>query len=282
MRFGLLLPTQGPYADVRLLAALAHDADQAGWDGVFIWDELLAVAAGPGERFAGWDGVADSWVALTAIAAATERIRIGALVSPVARMRPETFALQTATLDRFSNGRLIIGAGLGNPPDQFSAFGYRSDLRVRAAMVDEFLDLVTLLWIGDPVDFHGQYYEANNATLRPTPLQQPRIPIWIGADSGNRTPRRRGARWDGFAPVSTLWPDGILSADEYCTIVADVLAQRASETPFDFVAVGNAEGTKPRTDELADYEAAGVTWMLEQSFDADSARDRILHGPPGF
>ena len=132
MRFGLLLPTQGPFADVRLLTSLAHDAERAGWDGVFIWDELLAIAAEPGQWLAGWHAVADPWVALTAIAAATERVRIGTLVSPVGPLRPETFALQTATLDRFSNGRLVIGAGLGNPPEQFSAFGHDSDIRVRA------------------------------------------------------------------------------------------------------------------------------------------------------
>ena len=280
MKFGLLLPTQGPFADVPLLVSLAHDAEAAGWDGVFIWDELLAVAAEPGQWLEGWHGVADSWVALTAIAAATERVRIGTLVSPVARARPETFALQTATLDRFSNGRLVVGAGLGNPPDQFSAFGHDSDLRVRAAMVDEFLELVTRFWTGDPVDHHGEYYQANNVTLRPTPLQQPRIPIWIGADSGNRTPRHRGARWDGFAPVSKSWPYGVLTADAYREIVSDVLARREGDGPFDFIAVGNPDGTEPRNDELDEYEAAGVTWILGQTFDTDDARERIGEGPP--
>ena len=165
MRTGLYLPNQGPFADPRRLAGLAVDAEAAGWDGFFIWDELQPI-------FRPTDDTADAMVALSVVAFATERLRIGAMVSPLSRLRPEAFALQTATLDRLSGGRLIVGAGLGNPYEQFTAFGHEADLKVRAEMVDEFLDLLTRLWSGSTVDFPGAHYTAVNVSMTP-PLQSP-------------------------------------------------------------------------------------------------------------
>jgi hypothetical protein len=142
MQFGLYLPNQAGFADPRVLASLARDAEHAGWDGIFMWDELFPIydyAIGREKTAADgdvdWHAVADPIVAMTAIAAATEQIRFGALVTPVARLRPEAFAQQTATLDRFSGGRLILGVGLGNPDTQFVAFGHEGDVRIRAAQV---------------------------------------------------------------------------------------------------------------------------------------------------
>ncbi len=183
MQFGLYLPNQAGFADPRVLASLARDAEHAGWDGIFMWDELFPIydyAIGREKTAADddvdWHAVADPIVAMTAIAAATERIRFGALVTPVARLRPEAFAQQTATLDRFSGGRLILGVGLGNPDTQFVAFGHEGDVRIRAAQVDEFLALLVELWAGRAVDFDGVHFRARGVTLTPAPLQSPRIP----------------------------------------------------------------------------------------------------------
>jgi alkanesulfonate monooxygenase SsuD/methylene tetrahydromethanopterin reductase-like flavin-dependent oxidoreductase (luciferase family) len=284
VRFGLYLPNEGPFSNVRLLAALARDAESAGWDGFFIWDALLPVYehSDPVREALGDSGdVADVTVALTAIAAGTERIRFGPLVSALPRLRPDLFAKQTATLDQFSGGRLILGIGLGNPPVQFSAFGGTTDPRERAAMVDEFLDLLTQLWSGDTIDFHGSYYTARGVSMAPRPVQAPRIPIWVGADSTRRAPRRRAARWDGFVPASHEWPHGVISAVEYGAMAADIAAQRSNDTvPFDLVVIGNAAGTVPAVDDLEDYAVAGVTWVLDQPFTVDEARRRITNGPP--
>jgi alkanesulfonate monooxygenase SsuD/methylene tetrahydromethanopterin reductase-like flavin-dependent oxidoreductase (luciferase family) len=287
MLFGLYLPNQAAFADPRVLASLARDAELAGWDGVFIWDELLSIydhavsrQEVTSDRDVDWGAVADPIVALTAMAAATERIRFGALVTPVARLRPETFAQQTATLDRFSGGRLIVGVGLGNPDTQFVAFGHEGDAHTRAARVDEFLLLLVKLWAGHAVDFDGNYFQARDVTLTPTPLQAPRIPIWIGADSGKRAPRRRAARWDGFAPASPEWPHGVVSAAEYRTIVGDIRAERTSQAPFDVVVIGNADATVPLTSDLDEYSEAGVTWHLVQAVTLHDATDRIRRGPP--
>lgn len=287
MKFGLYLPNQAGFADVGRLAEIARDAEAAGWDGVFIWDALLPMydyAMGRPKSAADgdvdWDAVADPIVALTAMAAATSRIRLGALVHAVSRQRPEVFAQQTATLDRFSGGRLIVGVGLGNPSTQFSAFGHEDDVKARAAQVDEFLALVTELWSGRVVDFEGEFFCARGVALPPTPVQQPRIPVWIGADSVNRAPRRRGARWDGYVPASTTWPTGVISVDEYQEIQADIAAMRADSGPFDLVVIGNRDATFPAPSDLDDYAAAGVTWLLVQAIAMDDVDDRVRTGPP--
>jgi alkanesulfonate monooxygenase SsuD/methylene tetrahydromethanopterin reductase-like flavin-dependent oxidoreductase (luciferase family) len=254
---------------------------------VFLWDALLPVYEHSDEvrEALGETGdIVDPYVALTAIAACTERLRFGALVTPLPRLRPEVFARQTATLDRFSEGRLILGVGLGNPSTQFTAFGGEADTRLRAAMVDEFLDVLLQLWSGDEINTRGSHYVAEGVSMTPTPHQRPRIPIWIGADSRNRAPRRRAARWDGFVPASDSWPEGVISPAEYEAIVADITALRpqAQQGPFDVVVIGNASGTLPTTDSLPAYAAAGVTWVLSQALSVDEARRRIAAGPPNL
>jgi len=272
MRAGLYLPNQGPFADPRRLADLAAEAEAAGWEGFFIWDEMLPIFD-PGHD------TADALIGLSAVAMATERLRIGAMVSAVSRLRPETFAHQTATLDRLSAGRLVVGVGLGNPSEQFSAFGHPADIKVRAAMADEFLDLLTRLWSGSTADFRGRYYTATGVRMTP-PLQSPRIPIWIGADSGNRAPRRRAARWDGFIPASHHWPDEVVPPEDYEAAMADIRSLRQGDEPFDAVVIGDRTATQPGAEAIKSYEAAGVTWLLVQALSPEEAEERIRGGPP--
>ena len=272
MQHAVYLPTQGDFADPRLLATLATDAERAGWDGVFIWDELLPI----GQL---GDGVVDSVVSLAAMATVTERVRLGVLLAPLPRLRPEAFARQMTALDHLSQGRVVIGAGLGNPSEQFTMFGLEGDLKVRASMLDEFLDVLAQLWSGETVHHHGQHYRVDGVRLVPTPVQRPRVPIWIGADSRNRAPWRRAARWDGYAPASTSWPDEVIPVQDYAEALADIRGVRADpDAPYDVVLIGDATGRPPA--DLAEYEALGVTWLLTQAFTADEARVRITAGPP--
>ena len=285
LRFGLYLPNEGDFADVRLLIDLAREAEARRWDGFFVWDALLPIYEHSDlvRSSLGDSGhIADAFVALTAIAAHTERIRFGAMVTAVPHRRPELFAKQAATLDHLSGGRLILGVGLGNPDTQFTAFGLEADIRVRAAMTDDFLDTVAGLWTGGPVDHRGPHHMARGVSMLPAPLQQPRVPIWVGADSRNRAPRRRAARWDGFVPASNSWPDGVLSVADYEAIVADIDAFRPEDafSPFDVVVIGNVAGTLPEPASLPAYEAAGVTWLLVQALSVEDARDRVRGGPP--
>lgn len=273
MRHGLWLPNQGDFADVRRLAELAGAAEANGWDGIFLWDALL-----PTPFFDPGAPSADPFIALTAMALATERIRIGALVSPVARLRPEVVASQTATLDRLSGGRLVVGVGLGDPAEQFPAFGFETDARARAAIVDEFVELLVQLWSGQRVDFTGRHFTARDVRLTP-PRQQPRIPIWVGGGAGRMAPVRRAARWDGYVPVSTSWPDGIVSADDFRRASAELRSARASDDDFDIVVVADRSGGRPDHDELATLESLGVNWLLAQPFTIEEATTHAHAGP---
>ena len=173
MRYAVNVPNFEEYSDVRTVAALAADAEAAGWDGFFVWDHLAFVKA--------WKlRVADPWILLTAVALATERLRLGPMVTPLARRRPWKVARETVTLDRLSGGRLVLGVGLGEPPtDEFGSFGEPTDAVVRAAMLDEGLEVLTRLWSGETVSFQGRHYRVEEVAFQPTPVQRPRIPIWV-------------------------------------------------------------------------------------------------------
>lgn len=247
MRFALSLPNVGSARELVDVAALA---DRNGWDAVFVWDHIHLV------RQLQLD-VHDPWVLLGAMAHATSRVRLGAMVTPLARRRPHKFAKEVVTLDHLSGGRAMVGIGLGYPPsDEFEAFGDDGADRVRAARTDEAIDLVTRLWTGEPVEHHGLYYNVA-AQLRPTPLQSPRPPIWVGFMWPNRLGLARGARWDGVVPVSR---DG-----EPVTpaLIADMVAALGPlKRGFDIVAGRDASHT------AADYEAAGATWLVESRWPA--------------
>ena len=280
-RYGLYLPTQGPFADVEVLARLAAAAESADWDGFFIWEAVLPIfehSDAVRRRLGTSRAVADPVVALTAVAVATRRIRFGSLVTPLPRVRPETFALQMATLGALSGGRVIVGAGLGSPDAQFTSFGLEADLRRRAAMADEFLDVVARLWNGGVVDHRGTHYVVTGVEFPPAPP----IPVWVGGGAHGRGPRRRAARWQGFVPASDGWPEEVIPAPAYREMASDIAALRERGLEgFDLVVIGNADGTAPGPAELGDYVDAGVNWVLVQAFSVDDALARIAAGPLG-
>jgi alkanesulfonate monooxygenase SsuD/methylene tetrahydromethanopterin reductase-like flavin-dependent oxidoreductase (luciferase family) len=250
MRTALFVPAFGEFADPRAVAQLAADAEAAGYDGVFIWDHLLYRPP--------HEAIADPWVVLTAIAMVTERVRIGPMVTPVARRRPQVLARQTASLDVLSGGRLVFGAGLGGDPGgELSRFGEELDPRRRAALLDDGLDFLQRAWSGE---------------FLPRPVQQPRIPIWLGARWPNRTPLRRAARYDGVFPVAIERPDDVVELVDF------VSRERPSGEPFD-VAVQGRPGDDP-----APYAAAGATWWLVRVDPGETvaqARAAVAAGPPG-
>src|SRR5437870_13324307 len=189
MRFAVTLPHFGPYADARLLSELALEAEDAGWDGFFIWDHISWGMSGT--------PMVDPWVALTAVALNTSRIRFGPMVTPLPRRRPTKIARETVSLDRLSDGRFILGVGIGQGEDEWENLGDEGDPKVRGAMLDEALDLLEQLWSGQPVNHEGTYYTVKHSIYVPTPVQEPRIPIWVAGVWPNKKPFRRAARWDG-------------------------------------------------------------------------------------
>ena len=178
MRFGLFIPIFGDYADARVLASLAREAETSGWEGFFLWDHV----------FTDWpDRLIDPWVALTAIALNTEHIRLGTLVTPLPRRRPWKLARETVSVDHLSRGRLTLGVGLGVNIEEFDYLGEPRDLKVRAAMLDEGLEILTGLWQGKAFHYTGKHYQIQEALFMPSPVQNPRIPIWVAGSVGKGT-----------------------------------------------------------------------------------------------
>jgi hypothetical protein len=197
------------------------------------------------------------------------------------------------SLDHLSNGRLICGVGLGNSEEEFENLGEQGDLKIRAAMLDEALEVVTGLWQEDSFSYDGQYYQIKDAKFLPKPLQQPRIPIWTAGIWPGKAPFQRAARWDGVFP---LWReaglDGQMPAEEYPKIIELVRSMRQSDAPFDVVHGGKTSGDATHDAEFVQpYTEAGVTWWLEnispwtyggddQHWDTEAMRKRITQGPP--
>ena len=284
---------EGAWADVRQVVALAREAEDAGWDGFFLTDHLGASEPGAA---GGALPVAECWIALAAVAAATQRVRIGPMVAALPRYRPWRLALQAATLDHLSGGRLVLGAGSGTREEaSFAPFGKTLDRSTRAAMLDEALEIMAGLWSGAPFQFAGAHYRVEETTMLPRPAQAPRIPIWVAGTWPHRRPFRRAARWDGvFADLHGVdWLAGeIMPPQTLREIVAYVHAQRASEQPapgalgpFDVVIGGRLpEDRTQAADTLARYGEAGLTWWVEGVLDAlgtpDELRRRVRKGPP--
>jgi alkanesulfonate monooxygenase SsuD/methylene tetrahydromethanopterin reductase-like flavin-dependent oxidoreductase (luciferase family) len=231
------------------LAELASRAEELGWDGFFLWDHIRYRPP--------TESVADPWVALAAIACATERLRIGPLVTPLARRRVQKVARETVTLDHLSRGRLTLGVGLGGDRNgEFEPFGDPADPAERARLLDHGLELLNDYWAGE---------------FKPAPIQQPRIPVWVAGRWPNRRPLRRAARWDGFFPIDLRGPDDL------ATFAGEVDELRAGRSePFDLVAEIAPGG------DAGPWETAGATWILT-GFDAQpklgEVRDAIEVGP---
>ncbi|BBY90410.1 luciferase-like protein [Mycobacterium gallinarum] len=261
---GLFLPPFEALADPVTVARLSAEAEEAGWTGVFVWDHLR------------WcepiSAIADPWITLAAMATATSRIRIGPMVTPLARRRPAKVAKETATLDVLSGGRLTFGVGLGSDAYgvEYTKTGEEVDDRKRAAMLDESLEVVTRAWTGEEVVHRGEHYTVDGVRFLPRPVQQPRIPIWVAGLIGNKRPRRRAARFDGYFPVF------LETADQAAEAVADINALGPKDD-FDFV-VPLSPGTDP-----APYIAAGATWWMVEfpwaSTTVDLVRGVIREGP---
>jgi len=289
MQYGVYIPIFGPYGDAQVLADLAHEAEEAGWNGFFLWDQVSKTTLTPTI-----DPMVDPWVALTVIAMRTRTIRMGLLVTPLPRRRPWMVARETVSLDRLSAGRLIFGAGSGGGYFDFEALGEVSDAKTLAEMLDEGLEVLTGLWSGEPYQHEGTYYHLKEAQFLPRPVQSPRIPIWIGTLWPAKAPLRRAAHWDGVVPIGRDLPlAAMLTPAEMEEIVRYVSSQPGYTAPFDVVHSGLTEGTDVVHDRevVAAYQQVGVTWWVEKilperwgswtDWPLDAMRARIRLGPPG-
>jgi probable F420-dependent oxidoreductase len=267
MRFGLCVASIGTYADPRTVIELAEDAEASGWEALLYWDHLAFVWGPPS---------ADPWVTLAAVAARTERLRLGTNVTPVPRRRIHVLAHQAATLDVLSGGRVVFGAAIGGIPEEFTAFGETGDARERAEMLDEGLDVLRAFWAGERVIHHGRHYTVDGVELKPRPAQE-RLPIWIG---GNAQPAlRRAARFDGWSADTTNQEGMRMPPDELARSVETIGALRGGLDGYDVAVMGHADQADP-----AHYAQAGATWWLENIHDGrgsfDELRALVRQGPP--
>ncbi len=283
MRYGLNLPNGGAWGDARTLGELARLAEESGWDGVFLEDYIV------------WQGhqdvpTFDPWIALAAMATQTMRVRLGTTISPLTRRRPWRVARETVTLDHLSNGRLILGVGLGDTDHDvasFGAFGEVTDAKARGKMLDEALDVLVGLWRGEPFSYRGEYYRVNKVTLLPRPVQTPRIPIWVGGGFPLQGPTQRALRWDGSCmykqPGATAWEDW--TPDDVRALKAMAIRQRGASTPFDIALGGRQRGDDWEKERalIRSLADAGATWWVEyieqDRCDLDAARVCIARGP---
>ena len=289
MQYGLYLPNFGVFGDVAKLVDLAQAAEQAGWDGFFLWDHVVAY----NEDTAVPLSVVDPWVALAAIALKTQKLRIGTTVTPLPRRRPWKLAREAVSIDRLSNGRLILGVGIGGGVQEWDHLGEETDLRLRGQMLDEGLDILTGLWSGKPFSYTGQHYQIKEVQFLPTPVQQPRIPIWVGGFWPNKAPFRRMARWDGMFPLFNVYgPDRIPLFKESVDYVQSLRSEASK--PFDIIRMGVTSGESDAEAKFTIQSAKdmGSTWWLEllmpeiYGFDPEqpeaftALRERVSQGPP--
>lgn len=265
VRSALWLPLFDELADPRVVARLAADAEEAGWDGCFVWDQLF------------WREpvqlVADPWMTLAAIASATERLRLGPMITPLARRRPAKVARETATLDWLSDGRLTLGVGLGSDRfgGEFSKTGEELDERRRGQMLNESLEILAAAWSGEPVRHHGDHYTVDDIAFLPRPVQRPGVPVWAAGFPGNLRPTLRAARLDGFFPANLQHPDQLAEA------VATLTDVRNGDMDSYDIAIGLPLGVDPEP-----FAKAGATWWLpefEPGVSLDVVRSVLRDGP---
>lgn len=279
MKYGYVYPG----GEARQAAECARAAEEAGWDGFFVWDPVWGV---------------DPWVSLAAAAMLTHRIRLGTMISPLSRQRPWTVAGATATLDRLSGGRLILSVGLGAPETGFERFGEETDRRKRAELLDESLDIITKLWQGGTFTYEGKHYQVKGGEHfpPPPPIQQPRITIWVVGAWPREKSMRRVLRYDGLLPnkLNDAGRHQKVQPEDIRAMKAYIEEKRDAGTPFDIVVEGETPGDRPRkaAGVVKPWADAGATWWLEASWGEtdhmweDAAQERILRrirqGPPGI
>lgn len=170
-------------------------AERLGFESAHLMDNVV----GPDPREAS-AGVFEAYVALAALAEATETIKLGPMATPNDRRHPSLLAKMTSILDRVSDGRLIMVMGAGDEPQHFEPWGMPfPPKRERLEALEEGLQVMLALWEENRVDFDGRHYTLHDAVNEPKPVQRPRPPLWMGLCEGRKLMPRLVAEYcDGF------------------------------------------------------------------------------------
>ncbi len=270
VRYGFVVP----YADAREFSELAALGERHGWDGIFTWEAVFGV---------------DAWVSLSAAAMTTEAIRLGTLLTPVPRIKPWDLASRVGTVDRLSNGRVILGAGLGALHEGWTAFEADEGRRTRAEKLDEGLAIYDGLLKGQPFTYAGKHYSAKptDFMLPAPPVQQPRPPVWVvGAQVVGRARQpslTRAARWDGLLPqiINPAARDKPTTPETLAQIVGLTRAEREKAglpwEGYDVILEADSYGefvkTHPMDPEV--WSQAGVTWWIESWWSLERGKEGL-------
>lgn len=234
----------GELSDPRVLVDVAVAAEEAHWDGIYLWDHMWQPPSSVG-------GMGDAWITLAAIASATRTIRLGPMIVPLARRRPQKVARESVSLDLLSDGRLTLGVGLGvDTNGELSRFGEIADDRVRGDCLDEALVVLRALWSGNLVRHQGAHFTADDVAFLPVSTQRPQIPLWGAAwgGSGSR-PVRRASALDGIFPWMT-------SPDQLRDMLTIVEETRGTLEGYDVAIVARSP------DEAERMREAGANWLV--------------------
>jgi hypothetical protein len=278
MKFGYVFPR----ADVFEAIKFAKVAEETGWDAFFVWEPTYGI---------------DAWVTLAAIAVETEAIRLGTLLSPPSRMRPWKLASEAITLDILSNGRITISVGLGAIDTGFEELGEKTDLKTRAELLDESLDIINGLWSRDLLNYEGKHYNIKNLfrseffKRHPPPklVQLPRIPIWVVGAWPYEKSMKRAIKYEGIIPTiknkqgqfEDITPEHIIEIKEY------IQENHSKKAPFDIIVEGKSPGDDPEVSMsiIKPFAEAGATWWIESDWTTKKLEllfKRVKQGPPSF
>lgn len=278
MKYGFVFPR----ADVFEAIRFAKAAEKAGWDAFFVWEPTYGV---------------DAWVTLAAIAVETEKIRLGTLLTPPSRMRPWKLASEVITIDILSKGRIIISVGLGAIDTGFEELGEKTDLKTRAELLDESLDIMEGLWSGDMSYYKGKHYNIKNLfeseffKRHPPPklVQIPRIPIWIVGAWPYEKSMKRAIKYEGIIPTiknkqgqfEDITPEYIVEIKDY------IQENRSKKAPFDIIVEGKSPGDNPKVSMsvIKPFAEAGATWWIESDWTTRNLEllfKRVKQGPPSL
>ncbi|MFX0082714.1 MAG: LLM class flavin-dependent oxidoreductase [Candidatus Hodarchaeota archaeon] len=278
MKFAIYTPNFGKDFSPLNVAKIAMEAEIAGWDGFFLWDHMIFME--------GLDvPILDPWITLSAIAMKTKTIKIGPLITPIPRRRPWKLAREILSLDHLSNGRLILGVGLGAPDYDFESFGEDVDNTIRAKKLDEGLEILLGLLSGDVFNFEGDYYQVKNVKFSPKPVKG-RVPIWVAGMWPNKRPFLRAAQYEGVFPISANWPQQLTPVDVE-QILEFISHNRKITENYDVIISGETPGDSIEgINIIRPYIEVGVTWWCENIYgyrfsnSLEKMTERIRQGPP--
>ena len=170
-----LADVPNPIEKYETMSRCAREAEQAGFDAVWLYDHFHTVPTPQMES------VFECWTSMAGLARDTKTIRLGQMVTCNGYRPPSLLAKMASCIDVMSRGRLILGIGAGWYQHEYEAYGYQyPDTPERLRMLRESLQVIKAMWTEEHATFDGRYYHVRGAINEPKPVQKPHPPIWIG------------------------------------------------------------------------------------------------------